>query len=110
MSKDQPQRTVGRTLFLTLLFLAIAGVSLISLATPYIAPLASSLQLGQVAPEEILAPRYITYQSEVLTQQQRDSAARAIAPIYTSPDTNIARQQLEKMRAALAFIIFSATL
>jgi len=104
MSKDQPQRTVGRTLFLTLLFLAIAGVSLISLATPYIAPLASSLQLGQVAPEEILAPRYITYQSEVLTQQQRDSAARAIAPIYTSPDTNIARQQLEKMRAALAFI------
>ncbi len=104
MSKDQPQRTVGRTLFLTLLFLAIAGVSLISLATPYIAPLASSIQLGQVAPEEILAPRDITYQSEVLTQQQRDSAARAIAPIYTSPDTNIARQQLEKMRAALAFI------
>jgi putative nucleotidyltransferase with HDIG domain len=104
MSKDQPQRTVGRRLFLTLLFLAIAGVSLISLATPYIAPLASSIQLGQVAPEEILAPRDITYQSEVLTQQQRDSAVRAIAPIYTSPDTNIARQQLEKMRAALAFI------
>lgn len=105
MSKEQSQRTVGRTLFLILLLFATAGIALIALVAPYVAPLASSaLQLGQVAPEEILAPQDITYQSEVLTAQQRDSAARSVAPVYTSPDTNIARQQLENLRAALAFI------
>jgi membrane-associated HD superfamily phosphohydrolase len=105
MSKEQPQRTVGRALFLTLLLLVTAGVAFMALAAPYVAPLSSpSLQLGQVAPEEILAPQDITYQSEVLTEQQRESAVRTVAPVYTSPDTNIARQQLENLRAALAFI------
>ena len=105
MSKEQPQRTAGRTVFLTLLLLVTAGVAFIALAAPYVAPLSSpSLQVGQVAPEEILAPQDITYQSEVLTEQQRESAERAVSPVYTSPDTNIARQQLENLRASLAFI------
>lgn len=105
MSKQQPQRTIGRTLYFILLIIATAGLAFVALLAPYAAPLASaSLQLGQVAPEEILAPQDITYQSEVLTTQQRDSAARGVAPVYSSPDTNIARQQLESLRAALAFI------
>ncbi len=40
----------------------------------------------------------------MLTQQRRDAVERTILPIYTSPDTRIARRQLEQLRATLAYI------
>lgn len=63
-----------------------------------------NLQAGNVAPQDIQAPFGITYESEVLTTRQREIAASAVAPVYTSPDTRIARRQAEQMRAALTFI------
>ncbi len=63
-----------------------------------------NLQAGNVAPQDIQAPFGIAYESEVLTARQRDLAANAVAPVYTSPDTRIARQQAEKMRATLTYI------
>lgn len=66
----------------------------------------SSLQLkvGEVAPREFVAPRTLTFVSEILTERQRENAARAVSDIYTPPDTSIARRQLERLRAALAYI------
>ena len=63
-----------------------------------------NLQAGNVAPQDIQAPFGIVYESEVLTSRQQEIAAAAVSPVYTSPDTRIARQQAEKMRAALTFI------
>ena len=63
-----------------------------------------NLQAGNVAPQDIQAPFGITYESLVLTTRQREIAASTVAPVYTSPDTRIARQQAEKMRAALTYI------
>lgn len=105
MSKGKSHQSTGRTVYLIFLLLVTAGLMFVALAAPHIAPLSSpSLQVGQVAPEDILAPQDTTYQSEVLSEQQRESAGQSIPLVYTSPDTNIARQQLENLRTALAFI------
>jgi putative nucleotidyltransferase with HDIG domain len=62
------------------------------------------LRVGEVAPQDIVAPRPITYTSELRTQQARESASNNVLPVYSPPDTSIARKQLERLRATLAFI------
>jgi hypothetical protein len=87
-----------------LLFVAAAAI-FIALVAPQLAPLASpSLQVGQVATQDILAPRDIAFQSEVITRQQQEAAYRSVPPLYTPSDTSVARRQLEELRNALAFI------
>ena len=63
-----------------------------------------SLQVGQVAPQDYLAAVSASYTSQVLTEQKQEAASRAVAPVYTRPDPSIARRQLEKLYANLAFI------
>lgn len=62
------------------------------------------LAVGDVASQDILAPFSLSYESEVLTEQAGDLAADSVEPIYDPPDSAIARQQLERLRAALDFI------
>ncbi len=81
------------------------ALSFIALVAPQLIPRSSqSLQAGQVAIQDILAPRDISFESEILTGQQREAVIRAVAPVYTPADTSISRRQLEKLRNALAFI------
>lgn len=61
-------------------------------------------ELGQPAPEDIFAPRDLTYTSELLTQQAREQAVRAVADIYTPLDLAIGRAQLAEARAIFSFI------
>ncbi|MGD0174311.1 MAG: HDIG domain-containing metalloprotein [Anaerolineales bacterium] len=63
-----------------------------------------SLQLGDVSPQDVLAPRTRTYVSQILTQQARDQAAALVTPVYNPPDPLIARQQAETLQAALDYI------
>jgi hypothetical protein len=80
-------------------------LSFLVVAAPQLLPLyPDSLQAGQVAPQDFLAPRDISYESQVLTDQAREAAARAVLSIYTPADTSIARQQLERLRSVVAFI------
>jgi len=65
---------------------------------------AGDLQTGDVATQDILAPSAISYESQVRTEQQRETVLRAVSTKYSQADTNIARQQLEQLRAALAYI------
>src|SRR5215831_10880807 len=52
------------------------------------------LQVGSVALQDIRAPRRIVYVSDAETNRQRDLAAASVAPVFTAPDAQIARQQL----------------
>jgi putative nucleotidyltransferase with HDIG domain len=52
------------------------------------------LQPGSVALQDIRAPRRITFISEAETSRQRDLAEASVAPVFTAPDGQIARQQL----------------
>jgi len=105
MSDAAKQLPSRRTAYFVFLLIVSILVALLALMVPLVAPLYTPiLQTGQVAQQDVQAPAAITFQSEVLTQQQQDAAARAVSPIYTSPDPSIARQQMESLRAALNFI------
>ena len=59
---------------------------------------------GNVASQDIMAPYAVSYQSNVLTSQRQQEAAEQIDPIYTRPDSSIARQQLNHLKDGLNFI------
>jgi putative nucleotidyltransferase with HDIG domain len=94
-----------RGIVLSLLLLAMLIFTLVALMVPFFTnQINSQLKPGEVASREIIAPRSLTYTSDILTESQRESAAESISAIYSPPDTSIARQQVESLRATLAYI------
>jgi cyclic-di-AMP phosphodiesterase PgpH len=94
-----------RNIFLIALVLLGTGLTFFALALPLYASLsAPEFRVGDVSPQDVVAPRALEYISEISTSRQREAAAQAILPIYTSPDTSVARRQLERLRATLAYI------
>ncbi|MCX8025127.1 MAG: hypothetical protein N3A60_07980, partial [Thermanaerothrix sp.] len=71
----------------------------IAIRPPYL-----SLKVGDVATQDILAPKTLTFVSEVLTRQAQEEARNAVAPVYLPPDPSIARRQIEKLQLALNYI------
>lgn len=59
---------------------------------------------GNVASQDVMSPYAVTYQSQVLTEQSQGEAAAGVEPVYTFPDSAIARQQLNHLKEALDFI------
>lgn len=97
--------SVRRRIYYALLLTITAILSWVALMLPLRSQIKPEmLAAGQVAGQDYLAPESITIVSEVLTEQKRVDAENSITPIYTLPDTNIARRQSERLRAALAFI------
>ena len=64
----------------------------------------ASLEVGDIAPFDIIAPRTIEYVSDVLTQRTEATTAEAVAPIYSEPNVSIGRQQRTVAQQILAFI------
>lgn len=105
MSDAPEKRPSRRVAYFIVLLIVSTLLALLALLVPLLAPLYTpTLQIGQVAQQDVQAPQATTYQSQALTEQQQDAATRAVAPIFTSPDPSIARQQMESLRAALSFI------
>lgn len=100
-----PRWPTRRLYFLGILLAATALLSFLILVAPFSSQQSAlQLQEGDVAGQDVLAPYTLSYQSEVLTTQQREEAANQVAPIYGPPDANVARDQLEQLRLALDFI------
>ncbi len=59
---------------------------------------------GQPVPDDILAPRSITYTSDVLTDQAKEQAGNTVSEVYTPLDLSIGRAQLSWARAVFAFV------
>ncbi len=103
---EQPPRwwqQINRHDLLALFLLILTGLAAyaililpISISGP-----ASPLKVGQVAPQDYTAPSNGEYISDVRTNLARDSAERAIVPVYTVPDPAISRRQISRLRAAL---------
>jgi len=88
-------------------FIFIAGLAAIVavLSLPQTPGQASvGLSVGDVAEQDVLAPSAMAYTSSVLTLDARQTAASEVADVYDPPDSQIARQQYERLRAALDFI------
>lgn len=96
---------IWQVVFLILLPIVTGFIALQIITSP--SPLTqatSSLSVGQVSPQDVLAPRTITYESRVMTDQERDLAERAVSVVYTPLDTGVARQQVNHLRDTLAYI------
>src|SRR5262245_50716306 len=63
-----------------------------------------TLDTGDVAREDISAPRTVNYVSEILTQQDRDAAERDVAIVYDPLDLSVPRKQVAKARGVLDYI------
>ncbi|MEM7125200.1 MAG: HDIG domain-containing metalloprotein [Chloroflexota bacterium] len=62
------------------------------------------LRVGDIIPNDIVAPIRINYVSEVLTQQARERAMDATGPHYDPPESRVRRQQTSKAREIIEFI------
>lgn len=100
-SQDIPWSVRARVLGL---WLAVGWLSIVILVAPMPFSGQVQLQVGDVAPYDIFAPRQVTYVSEVLTKQRRDLAANAAPEVYDPPQTRIGRQQLTLATHILDFI------
>jgi len=76
--------------WLVLLALGITGVLVFRV------PVSSglSLEVGDISPRDIVAPRGITYMSEVLTERARQAAEAEVGVVYDPPNSSVARQQV----------------
>ena len=63
-----------------------------------------ALRPGDVATTDMVADHTVTYESYYLTKAAQDIAVSNVEPIYIAPDTQVARQQVEKLHMALDFI------
>ncbi|MCJ7733489.1 MAG: hypothetical protein MUP11_02980, partial [Anaerolineales bacterium] len=59
---------------------------------------------GNVASQDVMSPYAVSYESQVLTNLRQQEAAQDVELIYTLQDSAIARQQLNYLKDALAFI------
>lgn len=62
------------------------------------------LKEGDIAPEDIIAPRSVTYESSILRAQAEEQAANEVEPIYTVPDPAWARQQRDRAQQVLDYL------
>ena len=100
------QSVPARTRTLQILLLVVVGMGTFALLTMPIGlrPTSITVDVGEVAPRDLQAPHEAEYVSDVRTEEARQAAERAVAPIYASPDPSLARQQIERLRTALQFI------
>src|SRR5262245_35540371 len=69
-------------------------------------PFGGQLQLseGQVAPYDIVAPRQITYESQILTERTRERVAQNVPDQYDTPDGRVRRQQVGRAQEVVEYI------
>jgi hypothetical protein len=85
------------SLFIVLGALAIAFPNLIESRD------ALRLEVGEVAPRDILAPHSLTYDSPVLTLQAQQVAIQQVQPVY-NPNPDVTRDQINLARAITTYI------
>lgn len=92
-------------LFTAFLLIVFSAVVWLALLAPLLSGISDSpLRVGAVASYDIRAPSPLTFESQVLTEKQRESAANQVSIVYSAPDINVARTQIERLRSALVFI------
>jgi putative nucleotidyltransferase with HDIG domain len=89
---------------LILLGTVLAGATGVVMALPLLPTDRVVLEEGDVAPEDIRAPRSITYESAILYAKEQERAASEVGPVYTLPDPARARQQLDRARQVLDYL------
>ena len=103
MSRSSRKGT-GAWVRVVLAALGLTVVATLILAFPLLPSRRLVLEVGDVAPRDIRSPRQISFKSTILTAEQRRRAAEAVEPVYTLPDAEIAREQLERARQIMDYL------
>jgi len=106
MDSPRSSRLPSRRTFFSVLILLCSGIlAYIAIVQPWsLRQISLPLSVGDVAPQDLRAPRTIQYVSDVLTGAARNEAERVVAPVYNPPDNAIARAQSEKLNSILQSI------
>ncbi|MGD2144571.1 MAG: HDIG domain-containing protein [Anaerolineae bacterium] len=83
---------------------ALAAVTGLVMVQPLLPTGQVMLEEGDVASETIRAPYPLAYDSAIRREEERDRAESAVRPIYTSPEGDLARQQLDRAREVLDYL------
>ncbi|RME75869.1 MAG: HDIG domain-containing protein [Chloroflexi bacterium] len=62
------------------------------------------LEVGSVAPRDIVAPDQLVYVSNYETEAERERARKSVSTVYTPPDPKVARQQVDRLRKIFDYI------
>lgn len=100
----RPDRVSTGLYMLFAVVLIVGGALIVAYDTLWPSGSKVTLVEGQVAREDVLAPRSIKYESGVLTQAKRDAAVAATRPIYDPPDPSIGTEQSQLARQVLAYL------
>ena len=99
----QPSRWVNSAITLTLVAsISLLMTSLLAWQVPVVEQI--QLEVGQVAPIDIVAPAPIPYESQILTENARERAAQSVPDQYKSSEGRVRRQQKNQAREILDFI------
>ena len=94
-----------RVLLPVLVLLSVAILSYIALIQPWsLRQNSLPLAVGDVASQDLRAPQEIQFVSKVKTEEARNAAERAVAPVYVPPDPAISRTQVASLTAILQSI------
>jgi hypothetical protein len=97
--------TVRRKVYLWSLIIVSGLLTLVAVLAPLLRNSLTPIpREGEIAMRDYRAPVAITFNSDVMTEQRREIVERAVSPIYTRPDTRVARRQLEQLRSTLGYI------
>ena len=104
-SLTAPRRSMFVTLTTNSLLGLLAGIALVGVLLIQF-PMGDQVQInaGEVAQNDILAPRRITYESEVRTGQAKERAAQSVPDYYDPPQSRIRRTQVTEAINVLEFI------
>jgi len=97
---------VNKNRFTELLFIFFTAAAIfLALILPIsLRPAPSLLKIGDVAFQDIRAPRSFSYISEILTETARKDAEKTVVPIYLPADPIISRRQVDKLSSVLRYI------
>ena len=106
---ESPHQSSGffsrRVLLPVLVLLSAAILSYIALIQPWsLRQNSLPLAVGDVASQDLRAPQEIQFVSKVKTEEARNAAERAVAPVYVPPDPAISRTQVASLTAILQSI------
>ncbi len=93
-----PSRYLWQGLLVAIVFMVISIGVLVSQFAATGKVVIDDLDVGEVAPQNILAPQQFEYVSEIQTEAEQERAARAVSTIYTRPDPKVAKQQVDHLR------------
>jgi len=103
--QERAQRWLHTAVYAVLLgAFVIGGASIIAYDVLIPSNARVALEEGDVASQDILAPRSLQYASDILTEAKRDAEVAAVRPVYDPPDPGVEAQQSQIARQVLDYI------